>query len=129
MTKAEILKKEILTQYRSLRQFALEMEIPYSTLVTALERGIEGMAYGRDYLAPDWIYGDHPLRKVMNQEEIRISELVRLATEQKCQYIILERSKKLVGNFKNHDVYLIGQTANFDIYRNYQVDIEKKPIN
>ena len=46
MTKAEVLKKEILTQYRSLRQFALEMEIPYSTLVTALERGIEGMAYG-----------------------------------------------------------------------------------
>ena len=46
MTKAEILKREILTQYRSLRQFAIEMEIPYSTLVTALERGIEGMAYG-----------------------------------------------------------------------------------
>ncbi len=46
MTKAEILKKEILAQYRSVRQFALEMNIPYSTLVTALERGIEGMAYG-----------------------------------------------------------------------------------
>lgn len=46
MTKADILKKEILSQYRSLRQFAIEMEIPYSTLVTALERGIEGMAYG-----------------------------------------------------------------------------------
>ena len=46
MTKAEILKKEILGQYRSVRQFALEMNIPYSTLVTALERGIEGMAYG-----------------------------------------------------------------------------------
>lgn len=46
MTKAAILKKEILKQYRSVRQFALEMNIPYSTLVTALERGIEGMAYG-----------------------------------------------------------------------------------
>lgn len=46
MSKAEILKKEILRQYRSVRQFALEMNIPYSTLVTALERGIEGMAYG-----------------------------------------------------------------------------------
>ena len=45
-TKAEILKKEILRQYRSVRQFAMEMNIPYSTLVTALERGIEGMAYG-----------------------------------------------------------------------------------
>lgn len=46
MTKAEILKKEILRQYRSVRQFSIEMNIPYSTLVTALERGIEGMAYG-----------------------------------------------------------------------------------
>ena len=46
MTKAEILKKEILRQYRSVRQFAMGMNIPYSTLVTALERGIEGMAYG-----------------------------------------------------------------------------------
>lgn len=46
MTKAEILKQEILRQYKSVRQFALEMEIPYSTLVTALDRGIEGMAYG-----------------------------------------------------------------------------------
>ncbi len=46
MRKAEVLKKEILKQYRSVRQFAIEMNIPYSTLVTALERGIEGMAYG-----------------------------------------------------------------------------------
>ncbi len=43
MTKAEVLKKEILRQYRSVRQFAMEMGIPYSTLVTALERGIEGI--------------------------------------------------------------------------------------
>ena len=46
MTKAEILKKEILLQYKSVRQFASDMSIPYSTLVTALDRGIEGMAYG-----------------------------------------------------------------------------------
>lgn len=46
MTKAEVLKQEILKQYKSVRQFAMEMEIPYSTLVTALDRGIEGMGYG-----------------------------------------------------------------------------------
>ncbi len=46
MTKAEILKKEILAQYKSVRQFAIDMSIPYSTLVTALDPGIEGMAYG-----------------------------------------------------------------------------------
>lgn len=83
------------------------------------------MAYGRDYLAPDWIYGDHPIRKLMNGKEIKISELVRLATEQKCQYIIMEKDKKLIGNFKNYDVFKIGETTNYDIYRNMQVDIEK----
>lgn len=46
MTKAEMLRKEILRQYKSVRAFALEMGIPYSTLATALERGVEGMAYG-----------------------------------------------------------------------------------
>lgn len=46
MTKSQILKKAILSQYKSVRQFSLEMQIPYSTLVTALDRGIEGMAYG-----------------------------------------------------------------------------------
>lgn len=46
MTKSQALKKEILTQYKSVRQFSLDMKIPYSTLVTALDRGIEGMAYG-----------------------------------------------------------------------------------
>ena len=46
MTKADILKKEILAQYKSVRQFSIDMSIPYSTLVTALDRGIEGMAYG-----------------------------------------------------------------------------------
>ena len=29
MTKAEILKAEILKQYKSVRQFAIDMEIPY----------------------------------------------------------------------------------------------------
>ena len=46
LAKANMLKKEILHQYKSVRQFAIEMQIPYSTLVTALNRGIEGMAYG-----------------------------------------------------------------------------------
>ena len=46
MNKAEVLKVEILRPYKSVRQFALEMKIPYSTLVTALDRGIGGMAYG-----------------------------------------------------------------------------------
>ena len=43
--KAKYLKDVILSRYKSVRQFAVAMEIPYSTLVTALERGVDGMAY------------------------------------------------------------------------------------
>ena len=43
--KAEILQRVILSRYKSIRQFAVEMGIPYSTLITALERGVDGMAY------------------------------------------------------------------------------------
>ena len=43
--KAEILKGVILSRYKSIRQFAVEMGIPYSTLITALERGVDRMAY------------------------------------------------------------------------------------
>ena len=43
--KAEILKGVILSKYKSIRQFAVLMNIPYSTLITALERGVDGMAW------------------------------------------------------------------------------------
>lgn len=46
MEKSQKLKEAILSQYKSVRNFATEMNIPYSTLSTALNGKIEGMAYG-----------------------------------------------------------------------------------
>lgn len=46
MEKHIILKEEILRQYKSVRAFSKEMDIPYSTLATALAGNIDGMAYG-----------------------------------------------------------------------------------
>lgn len=49
MDRAQMLRSQILEQYRSVRQFAIAMDMPYSTLATALDkgdRGIETMAYG-----------------------------------------------------------------------------------
>ncbi len=44
-SKEEILKQAILSQYKSVRQFAIEMEMPYSSLMSALDKGVSGMAY------------------------------------------------------------------------------------
>ena len=44
MNREQKLRNLILNQYKSLRQFAIEAEIPYSTLMTLLSRDIGGGA-------------------------------------------------------------------------------------
>ena len=46
-TREEKLKEIILQQYPSVRAFAQEVGIPHGTLVSALNNGIDGMAWGR----------------------------------------------------------------------------------
>lgn len=45
--RSEQLKEIILQQYSSIRMFAQEVGIPHGTLVSALNNGIDGMAWGR----------------------------------------------------------------------------------
>ena len=45
MNREQKLRNLILNQYKSLRQFAIEAEIPYSTLVTLLSRDIGGASF------------------------------------------------------------------------------------
>ena len=45
LTREQRLRDLILDKYVSLRQFALEADIPYSSLTTGLTRGIAGMQF------------------------------------------------------------------------------------
>ena len=45
MTREQKLRNIILDRYKSLRQFALEADIPYSTLMTLLSRDIGGASF------------------------------------------------------------------------------------
>ncbi len=45
MTREQKLRNLILDHYKSLRQFALEADIPYSTLMTLLSRDIGGASF------------------------------------------------------------------------------------
>ena len=45
MNREFILRNLILDNYPSLRQFALEADIPYSSLMTILSRGIGGASF------------------------------------------------------------------------------------
>ena len=45
MTREQVLRNIILDRYSSLRQFAKEVDIPYSTLMTILSRGVGGASF------------------------------------------------------------------------------------
>jgi predicted transcriptional regulator len=45
MTREQRLRNFILDRYKSLRQFALEADIPYSTLMTLLSRDMGGASF------------------------------------------------------------------------------------
>ena len=45
MTREDKLRNLILDQYISLRQFSIEADIPYSSLMTLLSRGIGGASF------------------------------------------------------------------------------------
>ena len=45
MNREQYLRNLILDQYPSLRQFALEADIPYSSLMTILSRGVGGASF------------------------------------------------------------------------------------
>ena len=45
MTREQNLRNLILDRYTSLRQFSIEADIPYSTLMTLLTRGIGGASF------------------------------------------------------------------------------------
>lgn len=47
MDKSQKLKSIILSQYKSIREFSKMVGVPNSTLVSALDNGIEGMAVGK----------------------------------------------------------------------------------
>ena len=45
MNREQFLRNLILDNYPSLRQFALEADIPYSSLMTILSRGVGGASF------------------------------------------------------------------------------------
>lgn len=45
MSREQTLRNLILDRYSSLRQFAIEADIPYSSLMTILSRGIGGASF------------------------------------------------------------------------------------
>lgn len=92
-----VLKKEILRQYPSVRAFAKECGVAHGTIVSALNNGIEGMAWGKVKMMCDCLHIDcgsfEPVRKSgkLSEQEKRVlsyySKLSERGQEKALEYM------------------------------------------
>lgn len=69
-----LLKNEILKQYTSIRAFAKASGIPHGTIVSALDHGIEGMAYDRVIKICDLLNIDYATFEPCRDARTQLSE-------------------------------------------------------
>ena len=100
MTKAEILKKEILQQYKSVRQFAIDMSIPYSDFIKkCIDRAYqisgeyENGFIGAEHILWAMIYEEGLLFKTLFDMSIDIDDLSRRLESSMEDYKGLSKGK------------------------------------
>ena len=120
MDKTEKLKHIILSKYNSIREFSKIVEIPSTTLTSALDKGIGGMAVDRIIKICDVLNIDiktfEPLEIIspnnnLSQEETTLLENYNKSNDE-GKKMILSHSDYVSKNYKDHITNEIKQTDN-----------------
>lgn len=94
MDKSEKLRKIILTKYKSLKEFANEVNIPSTTLISALDRGIGGMGIDRVIKICDTLKIDiktfEPIKETYNPYKLELNK-------EEYEFILLLRTLNVKG--------------------------------
>lgn len=77
------------------------------------------MPYGRDALMGYYI----EFYDVMEREKIDLEELVPLAREKQCHYIVLREEKEILGNPRDFGWEIFGQIDGYVIYRDTAIPL------
>lgn len=80
------------------------------------------MPYGREIMVSSWV-NLNDLYDVMEAEEIEVKQLIKLAREQLCAYIILPEDKVLHGKLQDYDFVEFGRMHGYVIYKDDTVDL------
>lgn len=77
------------------------------------------MPYGREV----FMGYNNELRDAMERERIELEELVPLAREKQCHYIVLGEEKEILGTPRDFGWEIFGQTDGYVIYRDTNVPL------
>lgn len=81
------------------------------------------MPFGRDSMVDTWVSYDNALYDMYTQPVMELDKLSDCATEYYCNYIILDKERILEGGSpQDYEMIKIGETENYDVYRNVRVD-------
>lgn len=81
------------------------------------------MPYGREMLVERW-HHINDMAMAMERNPVDLEELMPLANENRCHYIILNEEKKILGDPQDYGLELFGQTDGYVIYRNVSEPLE-----
>jgi len=87
------------------------------------------LAYGRESMIYTWVINENQLYLLYREETMDLKKLSDLSTDYYCNYVVLEKDRVLTGG-KPEDFELskIGETKNYDVYRNNRVDFWDRDI-
>lgn len=80
------------------------------------------MPYGRDLLFGDWNVVPNMVYEEYKKTVMDAETLSDVATEYYCNYIILRKDQVMTGQLDEYDVIKIGETENYNVYRNNKVE-------
>lgn len=73
------------------------------------------MPYGREAIEAQWNTYDE-LQLVMEAEVLMLDKMAPLAKEKGCHYVIVESTKKMLGDLSKYDYELFDSIGGYDIY-------------
>lgn len=81
------------------------------------------MPYGREMLVERW-QQENELYKAMQAEKIDVTELVPLAKEKGCHYLIFSKEKEIQGRLEDFDYILFKEVDGYVIYKDTSLILE-----
>lgn len=76
------------------------------------------LPFGRDSLVDQWNAPMNPLFDLYMEPTMDAAKLSEYATKYYCNYVIVEKDKKVIGDIEDNNFEYVGETANYIVYHN-----------
>lgn len=81
------------------------------------------MPYGREMVVSQWDYWNPVYEAMEKTDTVDVVTLVQATRDAKCNYIVLNASKAIEGDFSDYGIEDIGNVDGYEIYKDPEVPV------